>query len=243
MKTLSHIIAIVWLCAVAPAMGFIINPFRFVVAGGGSDPYFSSVVLLTHFDGTNGSTTFTDSSSYARTITSNNGAALSTTAPKFGTASLLTDGTDDYASCAASTDWSFGTGTDFTVEFWLKSDSTDPDGGGIALVGNSLYVTLISGSMYFGNGGVNMVIASWSGLNDAWQFVMARRSGSTCELFINGTSQGTYGSSVTIGANQDLRIMQAPVSGSYGKGYIDDLRITNGVARANAVPTAAHPDS
>jgi hypothetical protein len=88
-----------------------------------------------------------------------------------------------------------------------------------------------------------MVIASWSGKNDAWQFIMARRSGSTCELFINGTSQGTYGSSVTIGANQELRMNYASVSGAFGKGYIDDLRITKGVARANTIPTAAHPDS
>ena len=99
----------------------VINPYLFAAAGN-TDPYFSSVVLLAHFDGTNGATTTTDSSSYARTITLNSGAALSTTSPKFGTASLLTDGADDYGSCAASTDFSFGTGTDFTVEFWLKSD-------------------------------------------------------------------------------------------------------------------------
>jgi hypothetical protein len=243
MKTISHFIAIVWLCAVAPALGFIINPFRFVVAGGGGDTYFSSVVLLAHFNGAGSSTTFTDSSSYARTLTSNGGAALSTTSPKFGSASLLTDGVDDYASAAASADFSFGTGTDFTIEFWLKSDSSDSTGCGVALVGSSLYVAIYGGTLYFGNGAVNMVTASWSGKDDAWQFVLARRSGSTCELFINGTSQGTYGSSVTIGGNQELRINQAPVWGAYGKGYVDDLRITNGVARANAVPTAAHPDS
>jgi len=220
----------------------LVNPYLFAAAGN-TDPYFSNVVLLAHFDGTNGATTTTDSSSYARTITLNNGTVLSTTSPKFGTASLLTDGSDDYGSCAASTDFSFGTGTDFTVEFWLKSDSTDPDGCGIALQGSSFYVTLISGSLYFGNGGVNMVVASWSGKNDAWQFVMARRIGSTCELFINGISQGTYGSSVSIGGNAELRMNYAAVSGSFGKGYIDDLRITNGVGRANAVPTAAFPDS
>ena len=220
----------------------LVNPYLFAAAGN-TDPYFSSVVLLAHFDGTNGSTTFTDSSNSAHTITSNNGAALSTTSPKFGTASLLTDGTDDYASCSASTDWSFGTGTDFTIEFWIKADSTDPSGCGIALVGNSLYVALLGSTFYFGNGAVNMVTASWSGLNDAWQFIMARRSGSTSELFINGVSQGTYGSSVTIGGNAELRVNTAPVWGETGKGYIDDLRITNGVARANAVPTAAFPNS
>ena len=243
MNTLSHIIAIVWLCAVAPALGFIINPFRFAAVGGGNDPYFSSVVLLAHFDGSNGSTTFTDSSSYARTLTSSGGASLSTSSPSFGSAALLTDGVDDYASAAASADFSFGTGTDFTIEFWLKADSTDPDGNGIGLVGNSLYVCTYGGTLYFGNGGVNMVTASYSGNYDAWKFIQARRSGSTFELFIGGTSQGTYGTSATVGGNAELRIGYAPVFGIYGKGRVDDLRITKGVSRANAVPTAAHPDS
>ncbi len=223
-------------------MSFIINPYRFATSSGG-DPNFSSVVLLAHFDGTNGSTTFTDNGPTARTITSNGGAALTTTDPKFGTASLSTDGTNDYASCAASTDWSFGTSTDFTVEFWLKSDSADPTGCGIALQGNTLYVTIIGSTLYFGNGVVNMVTASWTGLHGSWQFIMARRAGSTCELFVNGTSQGTYTTSVSIGDNQELRIGYAAVSGGFGKGQIDDLRITKGVARANTVPTAAFPDS
>lgn len=217
----------------------IINPYRF--ASGANDPYFSSVVLLAHFDGTNGSTTFTDSSSYARTITSNNGAALSTTSPKFGTASLLTDGTNDYASCAASTDWSFGTGTDFTIEFWLKTNSGGPSGCGINLTGNTLYVAVLSSTIYFGNGVVNMVTGAWT--HDQWNFVQATRSGSTCQMWVNGSSLGTYGTSVTIGANAALNMMYAPVWGEYGQGQMDDLRITKGVARANVVPSAAFPDS
>lgn len=216
----------------------IINPYRFSSA---NDPYFSSVVLLAHWDGTNGSTTFVDSSSYARSITSTNGIALTTTSPKFGTACLNADGTDDYALCSASNDFSFSTGTDFTIEYWLKTNSGGPSGCGITLTGNTLYVAVLSSTIYFGNGGVNMVTGSWT--HNQWNFVQAVRSGSTCEMWVNGSSLGTYGTSVSIGANAALNIMYAPVWGEYGQGQMDDLRITKGVARANVVPSAAFPDS
>jgi len=63
----------------------LINPFFF------SDPALT--LMLLHFDGTNGSTTYTDSSIYNRTVT---GAAtlqqLDTSTKKFGLSSLMTTG-------------------------------------------------------------------------------------------------------------------------------------------------------
>ncbi len=49
-------------------------------------------ILLLHFDGTNGQTTTTDSSPAANTVTLNTGVVLSTSSPKFGTASLSVPG-------------------------------------------------------------------------------------------------------------------------------------------------------
>ena len=63
----------------------LINPFFF------SDPALT--LMLLHFDGTNGSTTYTDSSIYNRTVT---GSAtlqqLDTSTKKFGLSSLMTTG-------------------------------------------------------------------------------------------------------------------------------------------------------
>lgn len=89
----------------------------------------SSTKVLLHLDGTNGSTTFTDSAcgSSAHTFTANGNAQLSTTASniKFGTAGLLLDGTGDYVTSADSADWQFGGGTGaFTVDSWAKKTSS-----------------------------------------------------------------------------------------------------------------------
>ena len=209
-----------------------------------TDPYFANVLLLMHCDGTNGSTTFTDNSSYNRSITAYNGAALSTTSPKFGTASALFDGVDDYVDVATSADWSMGTSTDFTVEFWMYADSTDFNSTGIGQAAGS-YVINSGGSIYGGNGAANLCSASYAGYYDQWVHVAFTRSGSTPRLFFNGTLVNV-GSNYTWGASSTIRLMSSPVVGGYGKGKIDELRITKGVARYTASftpPTAAFPNS
>ena len=70
-----------------------------------------------HFNGTNGSTTMTDSSKNNLTVTSNNGTAITTAQSKFGGASALFDGTNDYVTTPNNSVFDFGT-NDFTIEFW-----------------------------------------------------------------------------------------------------------------------------
>ena len=62
----------------------------------GGDPYYSAVSLLLPMDGTNGSTTFTDSSLNGLTVTAVGNAQISTTQSKYGGASGYFDGTGDY---------------------------------------------------------------------------------------------------------------------------------------------------
>ena len=54
----------------------LINPYRFAAGG---DPYFANVSLLLHCDGSSGSTTFTDHSSAARTVSPQGNANINTT--------------------------------------------------------------------------------------------------------------------------------------------------------------------
>ena len=54
---------------------------------GGGDPYFANVSLLLHCDGSDASTTFTDSSSNGHTVTASNDAQIDTAQSKFGGAS------------------------------------------------------------------------------------------------------------------------------------------------------------
>ena len=55
-------------------------------APGGIDPHWSNVVFLSHFDGTDGATSFVDQKGHTFTVLGSS--ALSTSRSKFGTASL-----------------------------------------------------------------------------------------------------------------------------------------------------------
>lgn len=96
-----------------------------------TDPNWSSVVLLMHMDGTDGSGTWTDSSG-RHTVTYQGtpaGPLLSTTNPVFaGTASsgVISD-TDEYLAITLNmTDFAFGTG-DFTIETWMYGNTPSAD--------------------------------------------------------------------------------------------------------------------
>ena len=82
------------------------------------DPYFQNVSLLMHMEGSNGGTTFTDSSNYAMVPTVVGGAVTSTSQFKFGTASAYYNGTNSNLTFPYSSLHSLATG-DFTVEAWV----------------------------------------------------------------------------------------------------------------------------
>ena len=73
--------------------------------------------LMLHFDGPNGSRTFTDSDLTPKTVTGHGDAQISTAYSEFGGASLKLDGSSgSYLSAPASPDWNFS--GDFTIDFW-----------------------------------------------------------------------------------------------------------------------------
>lgn len=249
MKTLSHIIACVWLSCGWSLAGFIINPYMFVVAGGGGsgDPNFANGSLLLHCDGTNASTTFTDSSGYAHTATANGDAQVSTSSPKFGTGAALLDGSGDYLSVPDHSSLDLGAG-DFTLEFWLKWTSlsgyqTVYDHGYTASGG----IVIQSGN---GDGRINLYLNGYylTAENSAlgtgtWGFYQIIRNGSSVAMYRDGVNVGNGTNPASLSSTNTVGI-GAKSDGAYAfNGRIDDFRITKGVARAPVVPTAAHPDS
>ena len=78
--------------------------------------------VLYHFDGADGSTTFTDSSGNGINATAYGNAQLDTAKKKIGTASYEATGTNPYIITAAST--SLKSTGDFTVESWVNSTYT-----------------------------------------------------------------------------------------------------------------------
>lgn len=84
--------------------------------GGGIDAY---TVLLLHGDGTDASTTITDSETTAKSVTVAGNAQIDTAQYKFSTGSILFDGTGDYLTTADHADWNMADGP-FTIEFWAR---------------------------------------------------------------------------------------------------------------------------
>lgn len=230
------------------------------------DPYWNQVVLALHMDGTNGSTTFTDVT--GKTVTANGNAQISTTQSKFGGASAYFDGTGDYLSLANSTNFNFGTG-DFTIECWIYPTAYPQSWAGSyysTIVGKDVYSARGYALNVAGNGTfASISFSGWSNNStyqevagaltgqitlNTWKHVCACRNGNTLCLFVDGAliTAGAFtiniqdtGNTVRIGAAE----FDATYKG-YFTGYIDDLRITKGVARYTAnftAPTAAFPDN
>lgn len=239
--------------------GFLLNPFRFGAPGGGSDPHFASVKLLLHFDGADGSTTMTDSSPVGRTVTAAGNAQLDTAQFKYGVASVLFDGANDYLTVGASDDWSFGTGN-FTVEFWVRAASA---AASAELISNRIssdnnnfwYIRLNTDrciSVVALSGGATAVnIKSQYPLSlNSWAHVAVVRNGGAVKIWINGVSSDTVNTSPTTsvwpanGAPLYVGVAHDGLVNDYS-GHLDEVRITKGVARYTATftpPAAAFPN-
>lgn len=213
----------------------------------GGDPDFASVVLLLHCDGMDGSTTFTDSSNSAHTITAVGNTQISTTAPKFGTGAALFDGVADSLSAPASANWAFGT-ADFTVEYWLKSSSSSNQQYFALPVTNGWSILLYGGLIYWQSiyEVTNLYNRTPTFLDGNWHHIAHCRSGTSHRFFVDGAQVGATVTDSTNYAISGTALAIGSAAGRHYNGRFDDIRITKGVARYTAdftPPTAAFPDS
>jgi hypothetical protein len=219
-----------------------------------TDPNFASVALLLHMDGSDGSTSFTDSSSNNLTVSVFGDAQVSTSNPKFGSGALLLDGTGDYLSVPDNPDWDFGTG-DYTVEAWIYLPSTAIGtapivgrgttsanrGWGLRFLGSNLGPRRLSWYRAF----QTAVFVNWTPSVDTWYHVAACRSGTSLRFFVDGSQ---VGSTATDNQDYDARTYTVRVGHDgtdFFPGRIDEVRVTKGVARYTAnftPPTAPFPD-
>lgn len=238
----------------------LLNPYRFGSSGGGGgDPFFANVSLLMHFDGTNGSTTFTDNSSTPKTSSAVGDAKLSTAWAKFGTASAIFDGSGDYIRITSgAADLTFGTG-DFTIEMTIRPIVV-PAGASAYLYdsrngagSNCPQLRIDSGSkVNFLVSGSSLVTGTTTIVAGSEYVIAVTRSGTSLRMFVNGTQEGgtiTNSTNFTVEDNAvplTLGVVTFNPSAAPYNGYMDELRITKGVARytANYTPaSSAFPDS
>jgi hypothetical protein len=174
-------------------------------------------------------------------------AQISTTQSKFGGSSMYFDGSGDWLLLNNSPISSTG---DFTVELWFwSSTATTTFQGLFGFLGNSSGYAVTVGlgtTSATGASGVFLNVAtgasSWginanspTGItsNSAWQHLALVRSGGTIIVYVNGNAVITstaIAATIAIGGGTINRV--GALTNDYPlSGYIDDFRVTNGIAR------------
>jgi hypothetical protein len=177
---------------------------------------------------------------------------------KYGTGAMYFDGSTGYLQNLSAINkqlFAFGSGN-FTVELWVYPLSQGGHGSGnndclIDFRNNISGGAGVCGVLYIYNNGTSVnwfvngaiAISGSSISNNTWNHIAVSRSGTSTKLFINGTQAGSTFSDSTVYVASPITIGQFydGSGGGYFNGYIDDLRITNGVARytANFTPPAS----
>jgi hypothetical protein len=197
---------------------------------------------LTAISGTSLLTNFTNAGIYDATSKNDletvGNAQISTAQSKFGGSSMYFDGTGDYlvAPSRATT----ALEGDFTVEFWLYRTA-----------GNNFFFTLGDSfsstgfDLYIGNSGNNLRLFSNNGVvidvaissillpATTWTHVAIVRYSGSVKLYASGVQAGSAWSSTTAFSGAvyvGAEFYNGSVTGTCN-GYIDDLRVTKGIAR------------
>jgi hypothetical protein len=176
-------------------------------------------------------------------------AQISTTQSKFNTSSMYFDGTGDYLTSGASSrlyDWQ----GNITVEAWIYPSSLNGSGSQVygivgthssSLDGKTLLYVYGNGKPGIGKVGVNEITGSAGNIvAGSWQHLAVVRSGSTTTIYVNGNSVGSGTTAVWSTGSSPIYIAYAASPNIVFNGYINDLRITNGLARytTNFTPSA-----
>jgi hypothetical protein len=212
-----------------------------------ADALFASVVALLHFEGANGSTTFTDSATRGRSVTAAGNAQISTAQSRFGSSSLYLDGSGDCLRVGVS-GHSFSLAGDFCVEGWARltgGASLAPFaatvGSGVWHIGRSAagFLTLYSAV------GTAVITGATTVPNDTWVHWVWERVSGVHSIYLDGVSQGTHSHSTTISPTTFVLGATSTTATNPMAGYLDEVRITTGVSRygANFTPPTAPFDN
>ncbi len=175
-------------------------------------------------------------------------AQVSTTQAKFGTTSMAFDGTGDWLTIIDKPDLRFGTAT-FTIEFWLYLGATGAARGLVAKGTSTtgwLVSTDASNKVVF-TYDTSTITSSGALSGSQWYFITVVREGTgsnQTKIYIDGVNDGTGTVNTNFNQTSIAYVGANRTGGDALNGYIDELRITNGVARYTGnftPPTAAFP--
>jgi hypothetical protein len=178
-----------------------------------------------------------------KTVSVSGNAKLSTAQQKWGPSSLALDGTGDYISLASQPDFEFGTG-DFTIETWVYRNNTT----GVQTIFDFRSTTPTDAPWLYFNG-TNLVyyVAGVATINVAsavpnisqWYHIAVSRSGTNTKMFVNGSQVGSTWTDATNYIQSRLTIGASYTGATqFLNGYLDDIKISKGVARYTSNFTA-----
>jgi hypothetical protein len=210
---------------------------------GTSDPLLADVSLLLHMDGTNGSTSFPDSSEVGNVITVHGTASVSTVNPQFGTGCLgnLINSTN-YLSTPITPSGPLDLSTgDFTVELSVNTNhnlSVSAKGQLLhAITGTTGWSIFLSSgpfdnSLHANFGGLVLIFGGTPVTVGVWHSIAFARKGNVFGLWLDGVATSPTAFAGNIGTTTVLNIgTDTGPGGSACDGQIDEVRITKGAAR------------
>ncbi len=230
------------------------NPGAYVSTAGGilvpgpplpvpSDPLFAKVILLCHFDGTNGSTVFTDSSSYNRFIDGYLATQLRTDIKVFGTAALRlreTHGEYLYALNAPELEVA---DNDFCVEGRIYRESSGTYASivscnhnapsGPSNYGYGVHISNLNKLFFYGYSGASelwSIYSTTSVTTGAFYSFKCTKQGGVVSLALNGIEEATTSftnAAINFDSLHELYVGRFnSFDYRYFHGRIDELRIT-----------------
>ncbi len=217
-----------------------------------ADGIDSDAKLVLHMDGTDASTTFTDSSLTPKTVTAVNDAQIDTAQSVFGGASGLFPGSNDVVQAPDSTDWDFGTG-DYTIDFRIRFNTVAGSHRCVFEIGTYatngiLFQRNTDGFLYYGQSSVVKSVA-WTPSTATWYHIACVRQGQYTKIYVDGTSIATLDFVSTQdlnGGTNGLRIGVGWTGANNFDGWIDEFRVSKGIARWTTdftPPTSAYSES
>jgi hypothetical protein len=171
-----------------------------------------------------------------------NGVSVSSNNKQYGTNSYYFNGSN-YLMVPVPVNKPFSFAADFTIEFWANTLSYAGSGGasltwlsGTNSAGNWLFLGDTAGAYFYSSGSQALATTSLTNsTSDGWVHWAVSRSAGTIKIFKNGTSYGTTTNSGNFTLNNSvLYIGSSSASTGYFTGYMQDIRITNGVCRYTA---------
>lgn len=211
-----------------------------------ADSNFSSVSLLLHCNGTDASTSFSDSGPVGHTVTANGNAQVDTAQSKYGGASGLFDGTGDYLTIPDATSLNLTSGN-LTIELWVRLSSTASTRTLISKAsgtGTPQYrISYDAGNVWFSfeatnaaNNDTLVLVHDVSGVStNTWYHIAVVRNGNVWTIYQDGVAGDSLTWNNSLFATTQSVSIGAANNGSQSlNGWIDDVRITKGIARYTA---------